>query len=253
MPRNKTPHWSKEPERLMEYVEQQKADHVHEISEGIVALALFHGRPNQNDSEISARTQNYKHYRVKSHNLLLEGASTVQAFITANRLEAKITTIAGTAESERAAELFSQAVNQTFEENDFETLEGKTFFDGALVGKGYALMECDPLTDDPALLRLEPLETFVNENEGVTNRYMDRRLVTARWAEACAETMSKRLGKPVTEDEARAMIDDVERSHPEHLHGVDSNTSLQAKDDLRVYEGWLKSLGKKDPGATSCS
>jgi hypothetical protein len=248
MPRNKTPHWSKEPERLMEYVEQKKADYSHENSEGITALALFHGRPNQSDAEIAARTQNYQHYRVKSHNLLLEGASTVQAFITANRLEAKITTIAGTAESERAAELFSQAVNQTFEENDFETLEGKTFFDGALVGKGYALMECDPLTDDPALLRLEPLETFVDENEGVTNRYMDRRLVMARWGAVCAKTMSKRLGKPVTEDEARAMIDEVERSHPDHLHGVDSNTSPQSKDSLRVYEGWLKSLGTKDPG-----
>lgn len=253
MPRNKTPHWSKEPARLMEYIEQQKADHTHEISEGVVALSLFHGRPKQTDVEVAAKTQNYRSYRVKAHNLLHEGASTVQAFITANRLEAKITTIAGTAESERAAELFGQAVNQTFEENDFETIEGKTFFDAELTGKGYAMMECDPITKDPALARCEPLETFLlvagaDVLEGTTVRYMDRRLVTARWAALAATKKPKDGEKALTEDEVRALIDDVGCSRPEYLDGVDSNTSPQSKDTLAVYEGWLKSLGKKDPG-----
>jgi hypothetical protein len=252
MPNDKTPHWSKEPRRLMDAILDERAANAHENDEGIVALALFHGRPNQTDTSVAAKTQNYRSYRARAHNLLHEGASTVQAFITANRLEAKITTLAGTAESERAAELFTQAVNQTFEENDFETIEGKTFFDAELVGKGFALMECDPLTSDPAVLRLEPLETTVDaaELEAKTVRYMDRRLVKARWAKMAAKAQKDGEDgrKALTEDEIRALIDEVGASHPEYLQGVDSNTSLQKKDDLAVYEGWLKPLGPKDPG-----
>jgi len=253
MAQNKTPHWSKEPKRLVDSILEEQSAHAHENEEGIIALALFHGRPNQADTSVAARTQNYRSYRARAHNLLFEGASTVQAFITANRLEAKITTLAGTAESERAAELFSQAVNQTFEETDFETIEGKTFFDAELTSKGFALMECDPITNNPALCRLEPLETWVDAAglEGKTVRYMDRRLVKARWAAIAAKAQKDSEDgrtKALTEDEIRALIDDVGCSHPEYLQGVDSNTSLQKKDDLAVYEGWLKPLGPKDPG-----
>ncbi len=218
-------------DKTREYIQRVKAANRPSVMEGATYLALYFNRPAAAlTAEAGGQIIGFDGLKDLGFNVFAEATRTGKSQIV-QPLQPRLSPIGGTYETLRAAEGLGQVVDGVFDMCDFTGLMGSLVTDGACTGEGYGLIEADPVSKDFAAIKLDPLETFYNNDrtEVVTTRMISRRRALAWFG-----------GSEEKDDRIRALP----KYEPDRLVEVDSPSAWEAEDNVALYCFWAEKIGR---------
>jgi hypothetical protein len=227
--------WFEKPELLPKYVDEVREARAPQIAENKTYQQLVINRPaHLTEGGAAVQILSSSGLRELGLNLFYEAARGARSLIC-KALQPVVAPVGGNNDQHMACDSLSHWLSGVFELLDFHAIATQLTVESMACVESHAIIEFDPVTNDPNISMLDPNESFYSQDrtEFVTTREMSRRWVRATYAK--------------NDEELAAAIDRLPTWHYDTVVGVDAEGLYSTDDTIKWIEAFVLPCGK-EPG-----
>jgi len=225
---------------LIDEISDIRDKKTHEHQETRSLLQLYFSRPQSTPTTEVGPIISWSGLRKCGFNIMAEALDTGVARL-AKPLKSRIVTVGANNSTLRAAAQGNRLIDGAHADNNLLGVGTRMAYDSFLSaeGMGYALWEQDA-NGNARLVKLDLFDTHISADGDMATTI---RYLTKRQAKALLGSKSPHL--PADPDGLRdAAIDGATIEHPEAITGVDSSSSVEIEQTIRLHYGWCKPCGE---------